>query len=492
MEKEYRYNHSLQYLFGFILIIFSACDQADNSTISIARPNVLWIIAEDLSPDLACYGYDGVLTPNLDRLAANGIRFEKAFTTAPVCAPSRTALAVGMYQTAINAHHMRYPDRLKNELPAEVLPLNEIYRRSGYQTAIIKDAPGRGKTDWSFASEFAKYDAYHWKELSVEKPFFGVVNLRLTHRPFERDTLNPVDPSQVKVPPYYPNHKVAQEDFAQYLESVQLMDGLVGQVLDSLEQNGLKENTIVIFLGDHGRPMSRGKNNLYDSGMQIPLIMTAPSDSKWALELQKGTTYKPLVSAIDITASSLAFAGIEKPEWMQGRVLFGSDQEAERQEVYCALDRIGESEFKSRAVRTQKWKYIKNYNRETSINEMATAYRKAMHPIYHLLNIYDEKGMLNEVQKALVQPMPEEELYDLENDPFEINNLAGQADFAGPLQEMQGKLEQWQRNIKDYGMDADSKALIEAFEQYGIKSGNNYKEKMEAMEAEVRNAIISE
>ena len=464
--------------------------KTDNNNLPVnTPPNILWIIAEDLSPDLACYGNEEVKTPNLDQLAANGLRFEKAFTTAPVCAPSRTALAVGMYQTAINAHHMRYPDSLKNELPGEVLPINEIFRRNGYQTAIIKDAPGKGKTDWSFASEFAKYDVNHWEDLSSEKPFFGVVNLRLTHRPFERDTLNPIAPAQVKVPPYYPNHQVAQEDFAQYLESVQLMDGLVGQVLDSLEQNGLKENTIVIFLGDHGRPMSRGKNNLYDSGMQIPLIMMAPPGSKWELELQKGTTYKPLVSAIDITASSLAFAGIEKPEWMQGRVLFGDDKEAERQAVYCALDRIGESEFKSRAVRTQKWKYIKNYHRETSINEMATAYRKAMHPIYHLLKIYDEKGMLTPIQQALVRPMPAEELYDLENDPLEINNLAGKADFTVQLKDMQGKLRQWQSTSKDYGMEADSEALIAAFDQYGIKSGNNYKEKIELMEAKVRNAV---
>ncbi len=453
------------------------------------RPNILWIIAEDLSPDLACYGQEGIRTPHLDRLAARGVRFEKAFTTAPVCAPSRTSLAVGTYQTAINAHHMRYPDELKNDLPGGMVPLNEVFRRNGYVTANIVDAPGRGKTDWSFHSTHAKYDVQHWEELSGEQPFFAVVNLRLTHRPFERDSLHPVLRGGVKLPAYYPDHPVARNDFAQYLESVQLMDGLVGEVLSTIDQRGLSDHTIIVFLGDHGRPMSRGKNNLHDSGTQIPLIIAAPEASSWKSELRAGSTVKQLVSAIDVTATSLAFAGIQKPEWMQGRVLFGQDKEEERSEVYSALDRIGESHFKSRAVRTQKWKYIRNYNRDVSINEMATAYRKAMHPIYHLLKMYDEANLLTTEQLALVRPMPAEELYDLENDPFEVNNLAAQADHAASLTTLRSKLDQWQKNVKDYGMEEDSEALKEAFLQYGVKSRKTYQSKIETMEAMVRAAI---
>lgn len=489
MQKQ-RTSIFLAILFCFHLACSSNTDK-DNTAAKQTRPNILWIIAEDLSPDLACYGNEVVLTPNLDRLAARGMRFDKAFTTAPVCAPSRTALAVGMYQTSINAHHMRYPDELKTNLPKDVLPVNEIFRRNGYQTAIIKDEPGRGKTDWSFASPFAKYDLNHWKDISKDKPFFAVTNLRLTHRPFERDTQNPIDLNDVKVPPYYPNHRVAQNDFAEYLESVQVLDGLVGQVLKSLEAHDLSDNTIIVFLGDHGRPMSRGKNNLHDSGMQIPLLMAAPENSDWLQYLPKGSSYDQLVSAIDITATSLAFAGIDKPAGMQGRVLLGKLKDAPRTEVFCALDRIGESEFKSRAVRTQKLKYIKNYNREISINEMATAYRKAMHPIYHLLKIYDEKGLLTDEQKALVQSMPEEELYDLENDPYEINNLANDKAFAKSLDEMRNKLNDWHSSIKDYGMEEDSEELKASFIQYGITSGNKYKGKIEDMESKVR-AIIAE
>ena len=398
-----------------IILIFSlwSCNSVPEEKPNI-RPNILWIIAEDLSPDLACYGKKGVLTPNLDRLASRGMRFEKAFTTAPVCAPSRTALAMGTYQTAINAHHMRYPDELKNDLPDGMVPINEVFRRNGYQTALFKEAPANNKTDWSFATPYTAYDAQMWDELSKDKPFFAYFNLKLTHRPFERDTFNPVDPMEVNVPPYYPDHPVSREDFTQYMESVQLMDGMVGDVLQALEDNGFSENTIIFFLGDHGRPMSRGKNNLYDSGIQIPLIVAGPQNSQWAEILEPGSVNTQLVSSIDITATSLAFGEVKKPEWMQGRVLFGENREPERMEVYCALDRIGESYFKSRAVRTTQWKYIKNYHHDISINEMATAYRKAMHPIYHLLKIYDKKGLLTPQQETLINPMPEEELYDLE------------------------------------------------------------------------------
>lgn len=477
----------------FLLISIWSCDSTDKKvaekTEKDQRPNILWIIAEDLSPDLPCYGYEGVLTPTLDKLAAKGMRFETAFTTAPVCAPSRSALAVGMYQTAINAHHMRYPDELKNDLPEGVVPVTEIFRRNGYQTALFKGGPANYKTDWSFATPYTEYDASNWSEFSKDKPFFAYFNLKLTHRPFVQDTINPIDPATVKVPPYYPNHQVAKEDFADYLESLQILDQQVEYVLNGLEENGFSDNTIVIFFGDHGRPMTRAKNNLYDAGMQIPLIMAAPPSSKWASVLPKGSTNKQLVSAIDITATSLEFAGIKKPEYMHGRVLFGENKEPERTAVFCALDRIGESNYKSRAVRTDKWKYIKNYNRDKSINELATAYRQAMHPIFHLLNIYEEKGLLTPEQEALVRPMPEEELYDLENDPFEINNLISEANHADKVKELKAKLEEWQTTYPDFGMQEDSEGLKKVFAGYGVKSGAKYKERIENLEMEIRKKI---
>lgn len=453
------------------------------------RPNILWIIAEDLSPDLACYGHSLVKTPNIDALAARGVRFTQAFVTAPVCTPSRTALATGMYQTSINAHHMRYPDDLRHELPAPVTPLNELLRKQGYQTANIKDKLGKGKTDWSFRSDQAYYDTNHWDSLSRDQAFFAVVNLRLTHRPFERDTVNPVDPTEVYIPPYYPDHSVSRLDWAAYLETVQLMDQQVGQVLRELNRRGLAENTIVFFFSDHGRPMTRAKNYHFDAGTHIPLIMASPEGLNWSNTLPPGTVDHRLLSAIDLTATTLALSGAQKPNWMQGRVLLGEQAEPERAYVFCASDRIGESYFKTRSVRSKRYKYIRNFNRDFSINGSATAYRKQMHPIYHLINIYNEKSWLGPNQISLVGSMPKEYLFDLNADPLEMRSLVSDPRKAELLAKMRRELANWQASTRDYGMEEDSEAIIKAFEEYGIQSSTSRAAQIKAMEQAVRDEI---
>ena len=470
----------------YVFLSLFACNEP-NPQIS-EKPNILWIIAEDLSPDLGCYGHSIVQTPNLDALAKKGMRFTHVFTTAPVCSPSRTALATGMYQTSINAHHMRYPEELKNELPTEVIPLNELLRQQGYQTANIEDEPGKGKTDWSFRSELAFYDMVNWDALSADKPFFAVMNLRLTHRAFERDKNNPIHPAQVDLPPYYPDHPVSRKDWGQYLETVQIMDQQIGEVLGELDKRNLAKNTIVFFFSDHGRPMTRGKNYHYDSGNHIPLIIFCPEGLSWKEYFPANSTDDRLISSIDLSATALAISGARKPSWMQGRVLFGAQSEPERRLIFCASDRIGETFFKTRSIRSKKYKYIRNFNRDFSVNSSATAYRKQMHPIYHLLNILNERGELTPTQKALVEPMPEELLFDLEADPYEINNLASDPSYSEILEEMRRELVSWQANTGDHGMEEDSEAIVKAFEDYRIASYSRT-EKIQAMEKAVRDEV---
>ena len=457
-----------------------------------SSPNIVWILAEDLSPDLACYGHPLVHTPHLDALAAKGVKFTQVFSTAPVCSPSRTALATGMYQTSLDAHHMRYPDELKNRLPSEVIPLNELMRHQGYQTANIKDKVGKGKTDWSFYSEQAPYDVEHWDALDDSKPFFAVVNLRLTHRPFERDTLHPIDPQQVSIPPYYPDHPVSRADWAAYLETVQVLDRQVGQVLNTLQQKGWEENTLIFFFSDHGRPMSRAKNYLFGSGNHIPLIVYAPENLEWRRHIPAGTTNDRLISSIDITATTLALTGAKKPTWMQGRVLLGPAKEADRSFVFSATDRIGGTFFKSRSVRNKQFNYIRNFNRDFSVNSSATAYRKQMHPIYHLLNIYDNMGELTPEQRVLVEPMKKEMLYDLEADPHEIHNLAKDPRYKAVLKEMRQKLAEWQEQTIDYGMRKDSKEIIQVFRRYREDSHKSRSQQIHALETKIRNKITSD
>ncbi len=472
---------------GFVLVLFLVfgCEQPAEK----AQPNILWILAEDLSPDLGCFGQSQVKTPVLDQLAAEGVRYTNVFTTAGICTPSRTALAVGMHQTSINAHHMRYPTEMKNALPQGVLPVNEIFRRNGYQTANIKGGVGTGKTDWSFQSDYSAYDHNSWEELDAEKPFFAVVNLRLTHRPFEKDEKNPINPDDVKVPPYCPNHPVARQDWADYLESAQLMDGQVGEVLKLLEEKGWSDNTIVYFFSDHGRPFTRGKSFLYDSGIEIPLIIKSPSALRWHDYLPEGSVNDQLLSSLDIVATSLSMAGIPKPAQLQGRIFLGENAEAERELIYATANRSGEVFFKSRAVRSNQYKYIRNYNNGFSVNEASTAYRKANHPIYHLLNILAERDELNEPQRQMTLPLPEEELYDITNDPFEIRNLAGDPAFEKELQAMRDRLAEWQIKTTDHGMGKDPEALANAFEAYGKASFEKNEKKILEQRARVLQQI---
>lgn len=329
---------------------------------------------------------------------------------------------------------------------------------------------GTGKTDWSFRSDNASYDLSSWDEIDPRKPFFAVVNLRLTHRPFEKDMENPIDPEQVTLPPYYPDHPVCRRDWASYLETVQVMDRQVGRVLNALDSRGWSQNTIVVFFSDHGRPFSRAKNYLYDSGLKIPLLIYCPDQLDWRKYIQPGSIDGRLVSAIDITATTLSMAGIDSPRKVQGRVFLGPKRERDREYLFSAADRMGESFFKSRGVRGIKYHYIRNYNHDLSVNSSATAYRRAMHPIWHVLHIMHEKNMLTPEQQVLVDPMAEEELYNVEQDPYEIHNLATLPAYHDLLEDMRERLEKWQEETVDHGMRPDPPELEEHFRQYGKTS----------------------
>ena len=235
------------------------------------RPNILWLISEDTSPDFGCYGNTLVRTPNVDRLAAEGMRFTHSFATSPVCSPSRSAFCTGMYQTTIGAHqHRTY---YKQELPAPVRVVTDYFREAGYYTTNCKglqyDQPG--KTDWNFTLGHEAFDGTNWRGRKSGQPFFAQVNLFLTHRPFVRDERNPIDPDAAQAPPIYPDHPVTRRDWADYLESLQVLDRQIGAVLTRLEGEGLADNTIVFYFGDHGQPHLWAKQWLYEGGIRVPL-----------------------------------------------------------------------------------------------------------------------------------------------------------------------------------------------------------------------------
>jgi arylsulfatase A-like enzyme len=427
------------------------------------RPNILWLIGEDLGPQLGCYGTSQVWTPKLDRMAGEGVRYTKAFTTSPVCSPSRSALITGMYQTSIGAHNHRSHRDDGYRLPAGVRLLTDYLREAGYFTANIRTLPedalfkGTGKTDWNFAHERA-FDSDDWSGLRAHQPFYAQVNFHETHRPFRAPRR--ANPAKVEIPPYYPDHPVTREDWAAYLDSASELDRKVGVILELLERDGLADNTVVFFFGDNGQAHVRGKQFCYDSGLRVPLIVRWPKGMTASMRLHPGQVSEQLVEAIDLTATTLALAGVPRPAGMQGRVLFAENADPPRQYAFGARDRCDETVFRFRTVRDQRYRYIRNFTPDRPFLQ-PNAYKERSYPVWNLLKQLHEEGKLNEVQEVLLAPaMPAEELYDLEKDPHEIRNLIDSKEHEQVLRRLRAALEKWIEESNDQGRTPEPPEVV--------------------------------
>lgn len=421
------------------------------------RPNILWILAEDFSPHLGCYGTKEVHTPNIDRLAAEGVRYTRAFATAPVCSASRSAFMTGMYQTTIGAHNHRSHRDDGYRLPDGVRVLTDWMRDAGYFTGNIRTFPpdlnlrGTGKTDWNFTYFGKPFDTDRWADLKGKQPFYAQVNFPETHRKF--NSPRHADPAKVEIPPYYPDHPVVRDDWAQYLDAATALDVKVGKVLKQLEADGLAANTVVVFLGDHGQAHVRGKQFCYDSGLQVPMIVRWPKSLPAPKHYRAGTVDERLIELIDLAPTTLAIAGAAKPAKMQGRILLGEKAADPREYVFGARDRCDETVARFRTVRDARYRYIRNFMPERPLLQ-ANDYKERSYPVWNLLKELHAQGKLNAVQQFLVQPrMPGEELYDLDNDPHETRNLAGSARPEHVLTRMRlrATLERWIEASGDQG-----------------------------------------
>lgn len=446
------------------------------------RPNIVWITAEDIGPDMGCYGNPLVQTPNIDRMAREGVRFSNAFTTAPVCSASRSAFMTGMYQTSIGAHHHRSHREDGYRLPGGVHVITQYFRDRGYFTANVTTAApgvkGTGKTDFNFAVD-RPFDGNDWVQREPGQPFFAHVNFPETHRNFEPDPARPVDPDSVDLPPYYPDHPAVREDWALYLESIQNLDRKVGAVLRRLEEDGLADNTVVAFFGDHGRAHVRGKQWLYDGGIHIPLIVRFPDGS------MADSVREDMVSAIDLTRSSLELAGIEAPGAMQGRQLFAPGRE-EREYIVAARDRCDETVDRIRCVRTKEYKYIKNFYPERPYTQL-NRYKETQYPVLRLMRKLHELGRLTPEQARFMAPTrPPEELYDLRSDPHELHNLADDPARSGVLNRMRSILDEWIVETGDRGEIPEDPAIAERYE---ARMKANYDERLERIRERERDWV---
>jgi N-sulfoglucosamine sulfohydrolase len=434
---------------------FSLCVSAAAQA-AARRPNIVWITGEDLGPQLGCYGYPLVRTPNLDLLAEQGTRFSRAFTTAPVCSPSRSAILTGRYQTTIGAHHHRSHQNDGYRLPDNARLMTHRLRDAGYFTAnvgqIAPGVSGTKKVDLNFAASEV-YQGSHWRERKEGQPFFAHINFAAAHKGpafvEARKQKDLVDPNAITLPAYYADHPVIREEFANYLDAVNLLDRQVGALLETLAKDRVLDNTLVVFFGDNGRCLLRGKVYLYDAGLHVPLIV------KWPGVTEAASIRNDLVSALDITATTLHAAGIDAGSQIDGRPLFASGG-LKRSHVFAARDRCGEAMDRMRAVRTENYKYIRNFMPERSYTQ-PHKYQEEYYPTRGVMKALYEQGKLNARQAPFfAETKPPEELYDLLADPDETVNLAARPGFQAIRKQMGGLLENWIEQSKDMGRYAEN------------------------------------
>ncbi len=443
------------------------CVLFSGSALAAAPPNIMWIVVEDASPHIGCYGETLIKTPHIDRLATDGVLFENAYVTSPVCSPSRSAMVAGMFQTTLGAHNHRSqgisPQRKGNKsfyesyrVPESIRLIPELFRDAGYY--VVNG--GIAKTDYNFIPRSKLYSGTKWQERKTGQPFFA--QIQLTSRRVGKVANNArIDPQEIKLPPYYPNDPVLLSDWTAYLNRWSNLDAQVAKIVQELQASGELENTAIFFWTDHGVAHLRGKQFLYEEGAHVPLIVRLPQKN------QAGTIRKDLVTHIDVGAASLALAGIPIPAYIQGQDLFAKDYQPQSM-VFGARDRCDETVDTIRSVRTPRYKYIRNFLSYAS-HMQPNQYKLGLSTTKRMQALYAE-GKLNEFQgRIFAKTRPPEELYDLLKDPHEQFNLAGQAAHQATLQKLRTALEDWMISSGDLGLIPEP-----LLEELGRKHGNKY------------------
>ena len=458
-------------LFSTLLVALFGCkhlEKLDSSQPRLPeRPNILWIVAEDLSPIIPPFGDQTVETPYLSRLSEEGVRYTNVFSTSGVCAPSRAAIATGMYQNHIGAHHMRTRSVIdegpEGLIPYEAVPppymkmQSQYFREAGYYTT------NNAKEDYQFRAPVTAWDESssqaHWRNRDLGQPFFSVFNLGITHesqiwRQADAPSLVSKD-LDVPVPPYLPTTDISLNDIRQVYSNIVSMDKQVGRILNQLEEDSLVEDTIIFFYSDHGGPLPRQKRLLYDSGIEVPLIIRFPN--KW----RAGETDDQLVSFVDFKSTTLSLAGIRPPSYSDGRAFLGEFVETPpRNYIHAAADRFDNEYDTIRAVRDSRFKYLRNYNLDKPYY-LPLPYREQMPIMQELLRL-NEQGQLNQNQAQWFRHQkPREELFDIENDPHELQNLAEDPAYSDKLIELRVELDSWLSGFKDLGFKPEDELIKE-------------------------------
>ncbi|MFT5469417.1 MAG: arylsulfatase A-like enzyme [Verrucomicrobiales bacterium] len=416
-------------------------------------PNILWITSEDNGLELGCYGDNYAVSPHIDGLAARSLRYVNALSTAPVCAPARTTIISGIYPPASGGMHMRS----MAELPADFKMYPEFLKELGYYCTNNSKEDYNLKKPADLWHESSKKG--HWKNRPEGVPFFAIFNHTISHESQIRNAISPEDqihdPAGARIPAYHPDTAEVRRDWAQYYDRITMMDKLVGKNLKELEEAGLADDTIVFYYGDHGSGMPRHKRWPYNSGLNVPMLVHFPK--KWAHlapeGYEAGAVSDRIVGFIDLAPTLLSIVGTEPPKWMQGLAFAGKFETEEPEFGYGFRDRMDERIDMVRTVRGKRFNYIRNYKPHKLYGQyiqymFVTPTTQTWHDMFHA-------GELSEAQSHFWQTKPAEELYDLQEDPDEVNNLAGSAEHAETLAKMRQAHADWSAEVKDVGLLAE-------------------------------------
>jgi arylsulfatase A-like enzyme len=443
-----------------LLCNFSSCKnkEAEKPT---KKPNILWVFIEDTAPLFSAYGEQLITTPNIDNLAKNGVLYTNVYMPAPVCSASRSSIITGVMSTTFGAqnHHSSRTKESAIHLPKGYKTIPEVFKKSGYFTF------NNGKDDYNFMynrldlySQDYKVHPLYGKsgvrldltKLKDKQPFFGQIQMyggkEIFSSTFKKRVKNPFDRSKIVLPPYLPNNPVIIEEYANHLDAIQITDDKVGEIIQKLKTDNVLDNTIIFFFSDHGMRMTRNKQFLYDGGIKVPLIIA--DFTKTNKNLTKGKTNTDLISGLDLGTSSLKLAGIEIPDHMEGQDMFSNKK---RDYVISTRDRCDFTIDRIRSVRSKEFKYIKNfltdrpYSQPTYMDVDGIPFIKTMHQLH-------KDNKLNAIQDRFMSDFrPSEELYDLKNDPFELNNLAINSAYKTVLNEYANVLTDWIKKTDDKG-----------------------------------------
>ncbi|SDL54410.1 Arylsulfatase A [Catalinimonas alkaloidigena] len=405
-----------------------------------------------MSPHLAAYGDSTAHTPNLDRLAAEGVRYTNVFSVSGVCAPSRSALISGMYPTYMGTDNMRTMpvtddtdlEAYRAVIPAEIRLYPEMLRAAGWYTT------NNSKEDYQFDAPPTVWDESspraHWRNRPVGAPFFAIFNAMVTHESqiwARKDCTLYVQPDQVPVPPLYPDNPVIRQDLARNYSNIVELDRFVGERLREVEEAGLLDSTIIFFYTDHGSGQAYYKREVYDRGLRVPMIIRFPGKKN------AGSTDDRLISFVDLAPTVLSLAGLPVPDWMQGQAFLGPQTAAPRRYIYAARDRMDSEYDMVRTVHDGRYQYVRNFQPEKP-NLQNIAYRENMPMMREMLRLH-RAGQLNPEAERWFQTKPEEELYDYQEDPFEQHNLATDPAYAEKRAELRGALYRWMFATGDKG-----------------------------------------